>query len=146
MKNVKKELVDVLHQTNEDDRTVMYWGVAYGVVTTILTKKELSINDVKVAVKDIVNELAELAILDRVLLEKSIINLYSYFNIGKVEVNFSTKLYSSSTMQDALLLNEYIGQATMDTVNNNMPLFTKAARLITKFNADIKECSPMLKG
>jgi hypothetical protein len=146
MSNIRKELVDILHQSNTEDRVAVYWGVAYGVVTSVLDKQDLEVSDIKVAVKDIVNEIAEMAIIDRVVLEKAMINLYSYFNMSKLSINYSNKLYGTSSIEDALFLNEFIGQSTMDSINSNVKLFSTTARIVTKLKADILEYSSLLKG
>lgn len=145
IKSDRKKLVDILHQPSDNERTVMYWGAAYGVNYSILNKMDLELTDMKIVIKDIVNELAEMAIVDRVEMEKAIMNTYSFFNMGKLNINFDMKLYSAKSMEDVLFVNEFIGKSVMDLISENMSLFKDAASLITKNSSGLKECISISK-
>ena len=71
--------------------------------------------------------------------------MYNYFNMGNVDINFHNKLYSAGSVEDALMINTFMGEGTIEVINSNFTLFTTVAKLVLKHKDYITKATSLLK-
>lgn len=123
------ELKSLLYSRTESGRVTVVQALAYAVVVKTNMIEE-SVN-VDMGIKNIVNEICELAIMDRVALERAIINMYMFTHI-KESIN-NRKLHTAypTDFETATFASELISKVTVDNVNGNMSMFNSIVRLAT---------------
>jgi len=129
------KLKSLLYSKTESGRITINQAVAYAIVmnTNVLN----NVKDVRISIKNIVNEVCELAIMDRVALEKAIVNMYKFANIKTSIGQSIIRVNYQVDFESALAINELIGKQTIAAVNENMRLFNNIVQILSANISDI---------
>lgn len=133
-KNITK-LKALLYSRTDEGRTTIAQAIGYAVVfkSDILE----NVPDVRVTIKNVVNEICELAIMDRVVLERTITNMYIYTHIKESIKNNMVVVKYPTDFDTAILLSELISPDVRNSVNKNMVLFNNIVNLLSISISDI---------
>lgn len=131
------KLKGLLYSRTESGRNTINQAVAYAVVmkTDILDNS----SNVRMSVKDIVNEICELAILDRVALEKAVMNMYMFTHIKECVNNRTLVIKYPIDFETAMMITELLGKTTRCDVDENMELFNSIVNTLSTCITDIVE-------
>lgn len=122
-------LIKYLQDTNPTARLVTYYALAEFVVPYILgvTNNE---NEAKQSVKETVWTINELAIIDKVLLERvfsTTLEYKLYNSSGFTVKNPKENVFTATCFQDVLGITRFYTAADIHAINTNFNLFIKVA-------------------
>jgi len=129
------KLKALLYSRTESGKVTINQAIAHAVV--IKTDVLEDAKDVRMTIKHIVNEIAELAIMDRVALEKAIVNMYMFTHIKDSIKVGSLRTDYPYDFESAIMLSELISSSTREYVNDNMRLFNTISELVVDVMTEI---------
>jgi len=119
-------LTNILHSSNVNLRLVSYLAIGEVIASKLITNNELTKDydkTINIKIKKIINFINELAIVDIVMLEKSILNVLNYkLSKQKLIIN-SNNIYNITSFEDVLGVNKYFSSETINIINNNFTLY-----------------------
>ena len=119
-------LTNILHSSNINLRLVSYLAIGEVIASKLITNNELTKDydkTINIKIKKIINFINELAIVDIVMLEKSILNVLNYkLSKQKLIIN-SNNIYNITSFEDVLGVNKYFSSETINIINNNFTLY-----------------------
>lgn len=122
-----KQFIQVLHETDTVKRIAVYHAVAE-VVVGLLVNETIGVDKdyearLRMAIKNRIDRIGELAIIDRVLLETIMVNTLK-FKLNKLEITrLMADLYTFKSFEDILGLSTYYSKINIDAINTNLALF-----------------------
>jgi hypothetical protein len=124
--NLKKVLV----VPSTEERVVVYNGIATVVTAQIIQRGLIEGKDgltkAKIYIKEFVFALNEVTIVDRTLLEKTILcHLMYRVNYLKPDEVFE-KANTLSDFMDVFKVDDYFSKSEIELINNNIPLFKQS--------------------
>jgi len=130
-----KKLADVLHQSDMNKRLVVYSAIGFAFTQHYVKAMEIiKKNESKLAVKDVVYKLNELAILDKDALYKGVMNQMDFkrevSNDNSGAVEYATNFLSLVSVE------QHFSKSLMESIDSNMDLFRSAT---VHFNNWFKE-------
>jgi len=128
------KLQSLLHTSTPDGKATVLLALAKAIVydSGLLRPSSLGID-----IKEITNELCELAILDRVKLEKTIYKVYNHFNIKDALAQHRISKAYPDSAEAAFCVTETMTPSDYEVINNNIELFNTIVRLFNKNKAHI---------
>lgn len=127
-----RELTGVMNTSDVNKRDVVTLAIAYAVVTN---EGIIDCDNEFVSIKEITETVCELAILDRVMVEKKIKDMYEYFNLSKNTKN--TSMLNPTSFEEALYFNRYFGGNEIENVNTHLELFKTIVRIFFRTKEEI---------
>lgn len=138
------KLITYLQDANPKNRLVTYYAIAEYVVPHIIKDMDparlmAGCPDVAIAVKDIVYNLNELAIIDKTLLERIFNNVLNYkLHSISAYKTVNTDLLNSICFQDILGITKYYVAEDIHTINTNFNLFKQVVAVVVNIIRDNK--------
>lgn len=125
--NGKAKLVELLTQSDDNIRYVIYQGVAESLVKSFIQCSDLVKNksELTLDLKCLINCIAELSIVDRNLLESSILQKFDFwYNITLRK--YYTNVYEWNCLMDTYGVSNIYTKDQVELINNNFTLFREA--------------------
>lgn len=123
----KSSLIDVLQLPDPDKRFVVYYGVSIALVKLFLANFDTKVNkpELQLKINKLVDEIAELAILDRTLFESIFNKIFNHFYnlmIAKYDYN----VYPFSCVLGAFGVEEVLTHDDVELIDKQLDLFKQA--------------------
>lgn len=123
----KSSLIDVLQLPDPDKRFVVYYGVSIALVKLFLANFDVKLNkpELQLKINALVDEIAELAILDRSLFESIFNKIFNHFyNIMTAKFNYN--IYPVSCVLGAFGVEEVLTHDDVELIDKQLDLFKQA--------------------
>lgn len=123
----KSSLIDVLQLPDPDKRFVVYYGVSIALVKLFLANFDVKLNkpELQLKINKLVDEIAELAILDRTLFESIFNKIFNHFyNIMTAKYNYN--VYTVSCVLGAFGIEEVLTKEDIELIDKQLDLFKQA--------------------
>ena len=135
-----KALAGMLHRQNEEELLAVYYGVAEVLVTIYMEKvgSSRTIAENKVYLRRMISDVAEIAIVDRTMLERACLSVYGFKYTNKytaaqlLELRWDFKSY-----EDVVGLYVTMSKEVIATINKHFNLYRDALTYMSSAFDDI---------
>lgn len=123
----KSSLIDVLQLPDPDKRFVVYYGVSIALVKLFLANFDLKLNkpELQLKINNLVNEIAEMAILDRTLFESIFNKVFNHF-YNLMTANYNYNVFQISCVLSVFGIDDLFTQDDIALIDKQLELFKNA--------------------
>lgn len=125
--NHKANLIDILQTSDTTRRTVIYNAVAISAVRLYLSNIDKSMNkaEMKLRLLNVISEIAEAAILDRISFESIVNKVFDYY-YNLLIGNYNNSIFEATCLAQVFGLGEIFSLDDKEVINANFDLFRNA--------------------
>lgn len=125
LQDTDKKLAEVLHQADENKRLAVYSAIGFAFAQQyVKVFGNIRKNESKMAVKDVTYKLNELAIMDKDLLYKSMMNQMDFKR--EVAGDNSNAVEYATNFLSLVAVEQHFSKNLMESIDKNMDLFRVA--------------------
>lgn len=133
-----KALSTVLHTSDAEKRLVIYHAIAEVLAGNLVKTVEAQVKDyelkMRVSIKNIVDAVGEIAIIDRSLFENALVSVVKYKLYKPNPEELRTELYNENANFFSVIgLTRFYSQVDIEYINKNFSLYRST--IITTLNA-----------
>lgn len=123
----KGSLIDVLQTPEQDKRFVVYYSVSIALVKIFLANMDIKLNkpELKLKINKLIDEIAELAILDRTLFENIFNKVFTHF-YNLMTANYNHNIYLIDCVLGAFGIQDLFTKEDIELIDKNLELFKSA--------------------
>lgn len=123
----KSSLIDILQTPDQDKRFVVYYGVSVALVKIFLANMDTKLNkpELQLKINKLIDEISELAILDRTLFENIFNKVFTHFyNLMTAKYNYN--IYQIDCVLGAFGIQDLFTKDDIELMDKNIELFKSA--------------------
>ena len=128
-----KELIQLLHNTDEAERRTVYLGIGYALanmpfISEALNRKN---SDYRIRIAGIASEINELAVVDYDSLKRLILTMVDY-KLACMSDN-SKSVVSASNVGEVFNTSRYFSDTDLEAINQNLAIFKTSVLAFSKW-------------